>query len=68
MATPERPDDADNPLRIAWGNEGSPEIVEAFARRFDVDVIDVYGATEGGVHVHRELGDRSDGVGDGSAV
>src|SRR5439155_12359839 len=41
MATPERPDDAESPLRIARGNEGSPEIIDAFARRFDVDVIDV---------------------------
>ena len=24
LATPERPDDADNPLRLAYGNEGSP--------------------------------------------
>ncbi|TMK54426.1 MAG: acyl-CoA synthetase [Actinobacteria bacterium] len=35
----------------------------AFARRFDVDVIDVYGATEGGVHVHREVGDRAGALG-----
>ena len=31
LATPERADDADNPLRVAFGNEGSPEIVDAFA-------------------------------------
>jgi fatty-acyl-CoA synthase len=54
LATPERPDDADNPLRVAFGNEGSPEVVAAFARRFGVDVIDAYGATEGGVAVNRE--------------
>ena len=24
LATPARPDDADNPLRIAFGNEGAP--------------------------------------------
>jgi len=53
LATPEQPDDADNPLRVAFGNEGSPEMVTAFARRFDVDVIDAYGATEGGVGVNR---------------
>ena len=28
LATPEQPDDADNPLRVAFGNEGSPEVVE----------------------------------------
>jgi fatty-acyl-CoA synthase len=56
LARPEQPDDADNPLRVAFGNEGSPEIVGEFARRFGVEVIDAYGATEGGVAVNREPG------------
>lgn len=54
LATPELPDDADNPLRVAFGNEGSPQIVTEFARRFGVEVIDAYGATEGGVAVNRD--------------
>jgi fatty-acyl-CoA synthase len=53
VATPERPDDADNPLRIAFGNEGSPEVVETFSRRFGVEVIDAFGATEGGISLDR---------------
>jgi fatty-acyl-CoA synthase len=53
LATPEQPDDADNSLRVAFGNEGSPQVVEAFARRFGVEVIDAFGATEGGVSVNR---------------
>jgi fatty-acyl-CoA synthase len=53
LATPEQPDDADNTLRIAYGNEGSPQLVEEFARRYDVRVIDAFGATEGGVAVNR---------------
>jgi fatty-acyl-CoA synthase len=53
LATPERPDDADNPLRVAFGNEGSPQVVEDFARRFGVHVIDAFGATEGGIAVNR---------------
>ncbi|MCU1459804.1 MAG: Acyl-CoA synthetase (AMP-forming)/AMP-acid ligase [Actinomycetia bacterium] len=53
LSTPEKPDDADNPMRVAFGNEGSPEIVDGFARRYGVDVIDAYGATEGGVAVNR---------------
>jgi fatty-acyl-CoA synthase len=53
LATAERPDDADNPLRVAYGNEGSAEIVSRFSRRFGVDVMDVFGATEGGVGVER---------------
>ena len=53
IATPPRPDDADNPLRVAFGNEGSPQVVDGFARRFDVRVIDAFGATEGGIAVNR---------------
>ena len=33
--------DADNTLRVAFGNEGSPQVLEDFARRFGVEVIDV---------------------------
>ena len=54
LAQPERADDADNTLRVAFGNEGSPEVVARFARRFGLEVIDAYGATEGGVAVNRE--------------
>ena len=53
LATPELPDDADNPLRVAFGNEGSPQVVSEFSRRFGVEVIDAFGATEGGVAVNR---------------
>lgn len=63
VATPEQPDDADNPLRIAFGNEGSPEVVETFARRFDVEVIDAFGATEGGIAVNRDAPDRPGSMG-----
>ena len=52
--SPSAPDDADNTLRVAFGNEGSPEVVDEFARRFGVEVIDAYGATEGGVAVNRD--------------
>jgi len=54
LAQPERTDDADNTLRVSFGNEGSPEVVEGFARRFGLEVIDAYGATEGGVAVNRQ--------------
>jgi len=53
LATAEEPDDADNPLRVAFGNEGSPQVVAEFHRRFGVEVIDAFGATEGGVAVQR---------------
>ncbi len=53
VASPEQPDDAVNPLRVAFGNEGAPDVVDRFSRRFGVRVIDAFGATEGGVAVNR---------------
>ena len=53
LATPERPDDADNPLLYVFGNEGSADDVTRFAERFDVPVTDAYGSTEGGATVAR---------------
>jgi fatty-acyl-CoA synthase len=53
LATPERPDDADNSLRAVYGNEGAPGDVERFADRFGCLVIDGFGSTEGGVAIGR---------------
>lgn len=53
LATPERDDDADNPLRILYGNEGAPRDLDRFARRFGVVVVDGFGSTEGGVSIAR---------------
>jgi fatty-acyl-CoA synthase len=53
LATPEQPDDADNPLIRAFGNEGSADDVARFAERFAVSVTDAYGSTEGGATVAR---------------
>ncbi|MGW6692607.1 long-chain-fatty-acid--CoA ligase [Rhodococcus sp. NPDC054953] len=53
LATPERGDDADNPLKIVYGNEGSPSAIADFGRRFDVRVVDGFGSTEGGVLISR---------------
>jgi len=57
MDTPERPDDADNPLRLAYGNEGPRQYLDAFARRFGCRVVDSYGASEVGVTFSRQDGD-----------
>jgi fatty-acyl-CoA synthase len=46
LATPERPDDADNPLRLAFGNEGSAVATRRFGERFGCRVIDAFGSTE----------------------
>jgi fatty-acyl-CoA synthase len=51
LATPELPDDADNPLRAVYGNEGAPGDIERFAARFNTLVVDGFGSTEGGVAI-----------------
>ncbi|MGH9014319.1 MAG: AMP-binding protein [Acidimicrobiia bacterium] len=53
LATPEQPDDADNTLRVAFGNEAADLDIERFERRFGCKVIDGYGSTEGGAHIGR---------------
>ncbi len=53
LATPEQPDDADNPLKAVYGNEGVPGDIERFGRRFDCVVQDGFGSTEGGVAIAR---------------
>ncbi len=69
MDTPERPDDADNRLRVAYGNEGPRRYLDAFARRFGCRVVDGYGSSEVGVSLQRgdddppgSLGRAGDGV------
>ena len=54
VATPERTDDAENPLRLAIGNEASVQDIREFARRFDCAVRDSYGSTEGIIIVRRD--------------
>ena len=53
LATPERPDDRDNPLRVAFGNEASDRDIEQFAKRFDCTVWDGFGSTETAVIITR---------------
>jgi len=53
LATPERRDDADNPLKVAYGNEGAPRDLIRFAQRFGVQVVDGFGSSEGGLSVVR---------------
>ncbi|MDH6196153.1 fatty-acyl-CoA synthase [Mycobacterium frederiksbergense] len=53
LATEARPDDADNPLRILYGNEAAPRDLARFAERFGVTVVDGFGSSEGGVAIAR---------------
>ncbi|ONH23079.1 AMP-binding protein [Pseudofrankia asymbiotica] len=54
LATPERDDDADSPLRLAIGNEASTRDIREFARRFGATVRDSYGSTEGIIIIRRD--------------
>jgi len=65
LATPERPDDADNPLRVAFGNEASDRDIEEFQRRFDCIVWDGFGSTENAVIITREPGTPKGSLGKG---
>jgi fatty-acyl-CoA synthase len=47
LATPEAPDDADNPLTHGFGTEASPEDQAAFAQRFAATLYEGYGSSEG---------------------
>ena len=69
LATPEQPDDADNPLKVVFGNEAAERDVQRFAERFGTFVVDNYGSTEGGAVVTRDpaqppgsLGRAGDGI------
>ena len=56
LATPEQPDDADNPLRLAFGNEAGDRDIAAFSRRFGCQVVDGFGSTENAVVISRVPG------------
>jgi fatty-acyl-CoA synthase len=66
LATAERDDDADNPLRVAFGNEANDKDIEEFARRFGVQVEDGFGSTENAVMVIREPGTPKGSIGRGA--
>jgi fatty-acyl-CoA synthase len=56
LATPERPDDADNTLKSAFGTEASVRDRDRFRKRFGCYLIEGYGQSEGGVAVNAVLG------------
>lgn len=66
LATPERPDDADNPLRVAFGNEASDRDIDEFGRRFGCEVRDGFGSTELAVIITREPGTPPGSIGRGA--
>ena len=52
LATPERPDDADNPLVSGFGTEASVRDRRRFEARFGCRLIEGYGQSEGGAAIN----------------
>ncbi|MEV7891110.1 AMP-binding protein [Streptomyces sp. NPDC002817] len=63
LATPERDDDRDNPLRTGFGTEAGAVDAAAFERRFGVRLVEGYGSSEGGAAVQWSPGTPSGAVG-----
>jgi fatty-acyl-CoA synthase len=55
LATPERPDDADNTLKSAFGTEASVRDRDRFRKRFGCYLIEGYGQSEGGAAINPVL-------------
>ena len=65
LATPQQPNDADNTLRVAFGNEATDRDIADFARRFGCRVVDSFGSSEFAVIVTREDGTPPGSIGRG---
>jgi fatty-acyl-CoA synthase len=71
LATPERPADTDNALRLAFGTEASARDMARFGARFGCRVIEAYGSSEGAISIRRTPGTPPDALGlpqDGTEV
>lgn len=53
LATAERADDDDNPMRVVYGNEAPADVRHEFTRRFGARVVDGFGSSEGGLSISR---------------
>jgi fatty-acyl-CoA synthase len=51
LATPEAPDDGDNPLELGFGTEASAQDRRHFSERFQCRLIESYGASEGAIAI-----------------
>jgi crotonobetaine/carnitine-CoA ligase len=56
-AQPERDDDADNPLRLAFGAPVPASIIKDFERRFGLRFVEIYGSSEANVPLWNPLDD-----------
>jgi carnitine-CoA ligase len=51
---PPSPDDADNPVRLAWGVP-VPEFADTFEQRFGLRLVELYGSTDAGLPIYQPL-------------
>ena len=58
---PEKPDDIDNPVRIAFGAGCPQSVMDRFEKRFGLKCMEGFGMTEIGIPVHTTLYDRRPG-------
>ncbi|MCF2526430.1 AMP-binding protein [Yinghuangia soli] len=63
LATPEQPDDADNPLRNGFGTEAGTVDMRRFEARFGAKLTEGYGSSEGGMNVNWRPGTPDRAVG-----
>lgn len=58
---PPKPDDLDNPVRIALGAGCPPAVMEEVEKRFGIKCLEGYGMTEIGIPIHVRVNDRRPG-------
>lgn len=58
---PERPDDCDNPVRIALGAGCPPGVMDQVERRFGLTCLEGFGMSEIGIPIHTRVDDRRPG-------
>ncbi|MDA0674913.1 MAG: AMP-binding protein [Proteobacteria bacterium] len=63
LKQPPRPDDADNPIRVAWGGAAPTQNWREFERRFGVTIHECYGLSEGQNMTHMNLEGRVGSIG-----
>ncbi|MFD4544728.1 AMP-binding protein [Streptomyces sp. NPDC058466] len=63
LATPARPDDRDNPLRLGFGTEAGAVDAAAFEARFGVRLVEGYGSSEGGAAIQWTPGTPAGAIG-----
>lgn len=58
---PERPDDLDNPVRVALGAGCPPEVMDQVEKRFGITCMEGFGMTEIGIPIHVRMHHRRPG-------